>query len=109
MAGNINGPSNTHSSVIETLKQQSVQPARANEPTGRAVATTTSSSDQVVLTDSAKKLRALEQQLAGLSSVDNERVNEVRKAIQSGEYKIDPMRVAEKMISFESQLNEKLD
>jgi negative regulator of flagellin synthesis FlgM len=109
MAGNINGPSNTHSSVIETLKQQSVQPTRANEPAARPAPTTSNTNDQVVLTESAKKLRALEQQLAGLPAVDNERVNEVRKAIQAGEFKIDPMRVAEKMISFESQINEKLD
>jgi negative regulator of flagellin synthesis FlgM len=62
----------------------------------------TTQSDTVVLTDMAARLQSLEQKLANQSDVDQAHVDRVRDAISSGEYRVDPDRVADKMMDFES-------
>jgi len=58
--------------------------------------------DKVSITDMAGRLRSLEQKLANQSEVDQSHVNEVREAISRGEYKVNPDRVADKMMDFEA-------
>ena len=58
--------------------------------------------DSVSLTDMAGRLQSLENKLASQSEVDQSHVNRVRDAISRGEYRIDPDRVADKMMDFES-------
>jgi len=58
--------------------------------------------DTVSITDMAGRLRSLEQKLANQSEVDQSHVNEVRDAISRGEYKVNPERVADKMMDFEA-------
>lgn len=60
--------------------------------------------DVVSLTDTALRLRQIEDQLRTVPVVDNARVTEVRNALNSGNYEIDAARVAEKIIEFESRL-----
>lgn len=64
--------------------------------------TTTAKGDTVSLTDMASRLQSLEKKLVSQSDVDQAHVNRVRDAITSGEYRVDPDRVAGKMIDFES-------
>ena len=61
-----------------------------------------SQGDTVVLTDMAARLQSLEQKLTNQSDVDQAHVDRVRDAISSGEYHVDPDRVADKMMDFES-------
>lgn len=61
-----------------------------------------SQSDTVSLTDMASRLHSLEQKLASQPDVDQAHVNRVRDAISRGEYRVDPDRVADKMMDFES-------
>ncbi len=61
--------------------------------------------DQVTLTGTAARLRAIEQQLARVPVVDLERVQSMQDAIKSGEYRVDPQRVADKMIELEAALD----
>jgi negative regulator of flagellin synthesis FlgM len=58
----------------------------------------------VKLTGSAVQLAALEKALAQVPDVDLKRVEEVRVAIQSGEYKIDAQRIAAKLLQLERAL-----
>ncbi len=60
--------------------------------------------DTVELTASARSLQALESRLAGLSEVDQQRVDEVRARIESGRYSVDAQRVADKMIALDRSL-----
>ncbi len=62
----------------------------------------TGTSDTVSLTDMASRLQSLEQKLATQPDVDQAHVNRVRDAISRGEYRVDPDRVADKMMDFES-------
>jgi negative regulator of flagellin synthesis FlgM len=61
----------------------------------------TSSQDKVVLTDMASRLKSLEQKLSQQPDVDQNHVNRVRDAIHRGEYRVNPDRIADKMIGFE--------
>jgi negative regulator of flagellin synthesis FlgM len=59
---------------------------------------------EVKLTESAVQLAALEKALAQVPDVDLKRVEEVRAAIQSGEYKIDAQQIATKLMQLERAL-----
>lgn len=63
------------------------------------------SDDRVTLTDTASRLKDIEQQLSKGSSVDNARVAEVQSAINSGDYNVDADRIADKMLAFEDFMN----
>ncbi len=65
-----------------------------------------SSGDKITLTDTAAKLKALEMDLAQQPSVDKNKVNDMKNVIQSGNYKMNPERIADKMINFESAFND---
>ena len=56
----------------------------------------------------AAKLDDLEQQLfeKPASNSSEEKIKQVRAAIESGEYNVDPEKIAEKMIDFDSKLDD---
>lgn len=58
----------------------------------------------VRLSDSARRLKALGEDLARQDAVDRDRVEEIRLAIAEGRYHVDPVRLAEKFIEFEGTL-----
>ena len=61
-------------------------------------------SDQVTLTDSARTLQKLSDAVAQTPIVDAGKVAAVKQAIQSGTYRVDPSRVADKLLQFEKGL-----
>jgi negative regulator of flagellin synthesis FlgM len=61
--------------------------------------------DRVTLTDTASKLKNIEQQINKSSSVDNARVAEVQSAINNGDYDVNADRIADKMLAFEDFMN----
>ena len=64
----------------------------------------TSAQDKVVLTDMASRLKSLEKKLSHQPEVDQDHVNRVRDALHRGNYKVNPDRVANKMMGFEQDL-----
>ncbi len=75
------------------------EPTAAQQQTGRP-----SSVDTVSLTDTAARLRELENSLAKLPVMDSQRVETIQKSIENGSYEVDSRRTAEKMLNFERQL-----
>jgi negative regulator of flagellin synthesis FlgM len=63
-----------------------------------------STSDTVHLTDAASRLQQLTGQLANVPEIDGARVNELRQAIADGNYKVDTVHVADKLIALERTL-----
>jgi len=63
-------------------------------------------SDTVELTSSAKLLERLEKTLASLPAVDSSRVEEVKAAIENGEYEIDADAIADALIRFERSVGD---
>ena len=59
------------------------------------------SSDQVVLTDSARALQSAAR--TGDTPVDEQRVDGIRQAIAAGSYQVNPGYIADRMLSLDSQ------
>lgn len=70
--------------------------------TGSTAAASTSD-DQLKLTDSALALQNATRP-GDTASVDPQRVEQVRKALADGSYKIDAGRIADRMLALEQQL-----
>lgn len=64
----------------------------------------TAGTDTLSLTGTGALMQKLDAAIAATPEVDMERVNRIRQAIEDGSYEIDPARVAEKLLSFESML-----
>lgn len=75
------------------------EPTVSQQQTGRP-----STMDTVSLTDTAARLRELENSLAKMPVVDSQRVETIQQAIADGSYEVDSGRVAEKMLRFERDL-----
>lgn len=60
--------------------------------------------DSIKLTDTAAYLRKLENTLSALPVVDMQRTESIKKALAEGSFIIDPVRVADKLLDFESML-----
>ncbi len=66
-----------------------------------------SGDDKVSLTATAARLKDIERRLAtDAPPFDAARVNQMKQAIASGEYRVDAGRVADKMLSFEKSFDE---
>ena len=65
-----------------------------------------SAGDRVTLTDTASRLKNIEQQLNSSSSINQARVAEVQSAISNGDYNVDADRIADKMLTFEDFMSE---
>ncbi len=101
MANDISG---INSSRSQQAGERSVTGAK-KESTGSSSSPTSSGSDKVSLTDTAARLKALEHQLTQQPEIDNKRVSSMQNAISNGDYKVDPERIADKMINFEASFN----
>lgn len=75
-------------------------------PAGGARSTSGTSSDTVQLTSSAQLLERLEKSLQTLPAVDSQRVQEIRAAIDSGDYEINSQAIADAMMRFERSVGE---
>jgi len=87
--------------VTQVKKSDDAEKSAKSSNTNAAAA-----GDKVTLTDTAAKLKALEMDLANQPTVDNNKVKDMQSVIQSGTYKMDPERIADKMINFESAFND---
>lgn len=63
--------------------------------------------DSVQLTASARALQQAAQADKG-NAIDTHRVEQIRKALADGSYRVDATRIADRMISLENQLNGKV-
>jgi len=80
------------------IKQQAAQTANANAPVKQPNA------DSVSLTPQAKQLSELQKKANEAPVVDQKKIAELKKAIASGDYKIDPEKLAASIANFEFDL-----
>ena len=105
MANDISGINSSKSQQAAT-QRSSVQNGQAsNNAQTTQTTNTTDTANKVNLTNTAEKLKALEKQLSEEAPVDEQKIANVRAALESGNYQVDPEKVAEKMLDFESHLD----
>ena len=103
MANDITGINSARTQQSGNRAAERIGSNQTNQNGDKADATT--GSDKVSLTSTAARLKDLERQLADQSPVDSNRVNAMKTALSSGEFKVDAERVADKMMNFESSLD----
>lgn len=108
MAIEIKGSGANHTPLVTESQKQQVQAQQQSNAVQPAQPAAGNSGDQVNLTGTASQLRALEQQLVSQPVVDTQRVAAIRHEINSGQYNINPERIADKMIRMESLISQHL-
>ena len=63
--------------------------------------------DSVKLTEDARLMQQLQQQLTQAPAVDGRRVAETRLALAEGRYEVDARRVADKLLRMERELSQR--
>lgn len=82
------GAQNTQPSVAEQAKTQA-QGARG---------------ENVNLSSQAKDLKQLEQKLGNYPEMDDDRIEQIRSALEDGSYKIDAEKLAQKMLEMDESI-----
>ena len=90
--------------AAEALEAKKASVPEAREEAKQSTATG-GAPDQLSLTSEASQLQALEGQIAELPVVDTQRVQQIQNALATGSFQVDPAKVAEKMLNFESGLS----
>jgi negative regulator of flagellin synthesis FlgM len=98
----INSSKPQQTSTQRSTAENGQKPSDAQPSQGTRSADT---ADKVSLTNTAEKLKALEKQLSQEAPVNEQKIANVRAALENGDYEIDPEKIAEKMLNFESNLD----
>jgi len=110
MALDINKLAGNHSQQLDRLKNQSqsktdnVKQQNVQQQAQTAAQSKPEAKDSVSLTKQAQQLHNIREKLNNTSSINQEKVASIRKAIAAGEYKVDPDKLAANLAKFEGDL-----
>jgi len=94
---NLNNQTQVNQNKQEHVKQQAAQTVATNiakQPT----------TDSVSITPQAKHLSELQKKASDAPGIDQKKVEALKKAIASGDYKVDPQKLAASIAQFEFDL-----
>ena len=103
MALNINNLSNNNQ-IKQKIDQQTQVKQQVNQNTAAAEQNKTASKDSVSITPQAKELGELQKKAQEAPVINQKKIEELKKAISAGEYKIDPEKLAASMANFEFEI-----
>ncbi|MGD2167573.1 MAG: flagellar biosynthesis anti-sigma factor FlgM [Gammaproteobacteria bacterium] len=87
-----------------TSSNQTAGGVRHAETGKHAGGQSSDSSDAISLTDTATRLKSIEARIQELPEVDRERVEEIRRQIDAGEFLIDSKLIAQRIVQLERSL-----
>ncbi|MBL4911284.1 MAG: flagellar biosynthesis anti-sigma factor FlgM [Alteromonadaceae bacterium] len=106
MSININNLNSSTPQVKQKLEQQQIATKQqANQAALKSDQVKHSGQDSVSLTPQAKQLRELQKKANDAPEIDQKKIAKLKKAIMSGEYKIDAEKLAQNMSNFEFSLS----
>lgn len=103
MAMNINGLTPGQTGTSKARQNDAGAEVSAKEPQ-KGGTESASDSDVVQLSDRARVLKSAGETVSKMPEVDQEKVDRIRSAIESGDYKIDHEKLAAAFRRFESEL-----
>ncbi|MDO9372103.1 MAG: flagellar biosynthesis anti-sigma factor FlgM [Gammaproteobacteria bacterium] len=83
-------------------KGPEVRAEREQAPRAQDRNTVPTRSDTVSLTEAGTRVKELQDRVAAVPVVNAQRVQEIKQALASGTHAIDPARIADKLVRFES-------
>lgn len=105
MAININNLQKTNH-ANKNIEQQSQVKKDATQSSTTTEQAKTARQDSVSITPQAKQLTELQKKAAEGPTIDQKKIEQLKRAITSGGYKIDPEKLAASIAGFEFKLNE---
>ncbi|PKI14785.1 flagellar biosynthesis anti-sigma factor FlgM [Colwellia sp. 12G3] len=95
---NLNASNQVKHTQQNQIKQQSAQTASSNAQVK------SSGQDSVSITPQAKQLNELQKKAADAPVINQKKIDELKKAISAGEYKVNPEKLAANIANFEFKL-----
>lgn len=96
---NLNSNRQVQQNQQNQVKQQSAQASSSNTQVKNA------NQDSVSLTPQAKQLNELQKKAADAPVVNQKKIDELKKAISAGDYKVNPEKLAASIANFEFKLD----
>jgi negative regulator of flagellin synthesis FlgM len=96
---NLNASNQVQHTQQNQVKQQSAQAVSSNAQVKN------SGQDSVSITPQAKQLNELQKKAADAPVINQKKIDELKKVISSGEYKINPEKLAASIANFEFKLD----
>lgn len=103
MALNINNLNNNNQVKQNTEQQNQIKKQVAQNSNMEQVKS--ARQDSVSLTPQAKQLTELQKKAADAPILNQKKIDELKKAISSGEYKVDPEKLAKNIANFEFNID----
>ena len=97
---NLNNQTQVHQNKQTQVKQDAAQAASSNAQVKHVAR------DSVSLTPQAQQFKELQKKTASAPAIDQKKIEELKKAITSGEYKIDSEKLMKNMLAYEFDLLE---
>ena len=85
---------NNISKMLSAYNKQSLNTSKLKENES----TRLKRKDEINISDEAKEIQSLMKKLKDMPEVRQEKINEIKEKINSGNYEIDPEKIAEKML-----------
>ncbi|WP_133862464.1 flagellar biosynthesis anti-sigma factor FlgM [Pseudomonas oryzihabitans] len=102
MALDINRLNSSSTAGIGNTKAASTKDVSTAQTSDVKATKSTASGESVSLSAEAKQLSSLTAGLKDLPVVDSDKVSRLKQAIADGSYKVDSLKVADKLMAFES-------
>jgi negative regulator of flagellin synthesis FlgM len=106
MAMNISNLGGSRTTSIDAGRTQEKSSGSVGEQARANKSDSAVAQDAVVLTDQARSLGRIEQDLKSSAPDNSEKIAALKQAVTDGSYQVDAAQVAKKMGNFESQLNQ---
>lgn len=103
----LGSPPSTDQSALRSTGKDSATPANqaaanpAPAPTGVAKA----AAESVSLSSNAQALKAVEEKIQKLPDINEKKVAEIKAALDSGQYTVDDLVIADKLLGFDELFN----
>lgn len=94
--GQVNTQRTTAEKPASTQNAKQAAPEQAKAQSARG--------ENVNLSSQAKNLKQLEQKLGDYPEMDDDRIEQIRSALENGTYKIDAEKVAQKMLDMDKSI-----
>ena len=104
MSININNLQNSNP-IKQKVEQQNQVKEQAAQSQASATQAKVASRDSVSITPQAQQLNELQKKAANAPETNQKKVEQLKKAIESGEYKINPEKLAASIAKFEFSLD----